>query len=101
MHDPRAAAILNESRAVCMVLLGEGPSLVPTMQALRSWPGLHDQSGGFCSVPAESLVMFCCHLQVDTVDGIREFDGILESADGIMLCRLQLGLAIPPEKVCY
>jgi hypothetical protein len=39
-------------------------------------------------------------MQVDTAEGIRNFDEILQGADGVMVCRGQLGVVIPPQKVC-
>jgi pyruvate kinase len=38
-------------------------------------------------------------MQVDNAEGIRNFDEILQGADGVMVCRGQLGVVIPPQKV--
>jgi pyruvate kinase len=33
--------------------------------------------------------------------GLTHFDEILQEADGVILSRGNLGIDLPPEKVCY
>lgn len=49
-------------------------------------------------------IIFCCGWHTEhcfLLQGLTHYDEILEEADGIILSRGNLGIDLPPEKVCF